>query len=79
MAETSPKVWQFVADSVQEWGFSGRHYLPVFGEPLSKNALDHFCIKARDEAGIVADARLHELRYTHTRNGTFKGESLHMT
>ena len=27
MAETSPKVWRFVADFVQEWGFSGRHYL----------------------------------------------------
>ena len=29
MADTSPKVWRFVADFVQEWGFSGRHYLGV--------------------------------------------------
>ena len=26
-ADTSPKVWRFVADFVQEWGFSGRHYV----------------------------------------------------
>ena len=26
-AETSPIVWRFVADFVQEWGFSARHYL----------------------------------------------------
>ena len=25
VAETSPKVWRFVGDFVQEWGFSDRH------------------------------------------------------
>ena len=34
------------------------------GEPLTKNALYHFWLKARDEAGIVADARLHDLRHS---------------
>ena len=29
MAETSPKVWRFVANFVQEWGFSARHYLDL--------------------------------------------------
>ena len=29
MAETSPEVSRFVADIVQEWGFSARHYLPA--------------------------------------------------
>ena len=34
MAETSPEVWRFVADFVQEWGFSARHYLRHFARLL---------------------------------------------
>ena len=29
MAQTSPNVWRFVADSARKWGFSGSHYLPT--------------------------------------------------
>ena len=27
VAQTSPNVWRFVADSARKWGFSGSHYL----------------------------------------------------
>ena len=27
VAQTSPNVWWFVADSARKWGFSGSHYL----------------------------------------------------
>lgn len=46
-------------------------------EPLDKNAL--YWIKARDQAGIVADARLHDLRHSHASHAIMKGESLHVT
>ena len=42
-----------------EWVFPGRGG----DEPLTKNHLHYFWTKARDMAGIVADARLHDLRH----------------
>ena len=47
-------------------------------EPLTKNDLYSFWIKARDAAGIVADARLHDLRHAHASHAVMNGESLHV-
>ena len=43
------------------WVFPGRGE----DEPLNKHDLYGFWLKARDAAGIVADARLHDLRDAH--------------
>ena len=48
-------------------------------EPINKNALYYFWIKLRDQAGIVADARLHDLRHFHASHAIMSGESLHVT
>ena len=48
-------------------------------EPLTKNALYWFWLKVRDLAGIVADARLHDLRHAHASYAVMNGESLHVT
>ena len=57
-----------------EWVFPGA--LP--GCPLSEQALYDFWRRVRDEAGIVADARLHDLRHSHASHAIMNGESLHM-
>ncbi len=57
-----------------EWVFPGRDE----DEPLDKNDLYGFWIKARDAAGIVADARLHDLRHAHASHAVMNGESLHV-
>ena len=46
--------------------------------PLGKNEPYGFWIKARDAAGIVADARLHGLRHAHASHAVMNGESLHV-
>ena len=46
---------------------------------MTKNALYHFWLKARDEAGIVADARLHNLRHSYASHAIMTGERLHIT
>lgn len=56
------------------WVFPGA--LP--GRPLSKQALYEFWRRVREEAGIVADARLHDLRHSHASHAVMNGESLHM-
>ncbi len=57
-----------------EWVFPGRN-----GDgPLSKNELNYFWTRARDEAGIVTDARLHDLRHAHASHAVMNGESLHV-
>ena len=43
------------------------------------NALYWFWLKVRDQAGIVADARLHDLRHSHASHAVMGGESLHVT
>ena len=58
-----------------EWVFPGRGD----DEPLNKNDLWSFWIKTRDAAGIVADARLHDLRHAHASHAVMNGESLHVT
>lgn len=45
---------------------------------MSEGALYGFWSGVRDEAGIVADARLHDLRYSHASHAIMNGESLHM-
>ena len=57
-----------------EWVFPGKDE----DEPLNKNDLWTFWIKTRDAAGIVADARLHDLRHAHASHAVMSGESLHV-
>ena len=57
-----------------EWVFPGKSG----DEPLSKNVLYWFWRKTRDAAGIVADARLHDLRHAHASHAVMNGESLHI-
>ena len=56
------------------WVFPGRGE----DEPLNKDDLYKFWIEARDAAGIVADARLHDLRHSHASHAVMNGESLHV-
>ncbi len=57
-----------------EWVFPGEKG----DEPLSTDYLWRFWTKARDAAGIVADARLHDLRHVHASHAVMNGESLHV-
>ncbi len=45
---------------------------------MTKHILYWFWVKARDMAGIVADARLHDLRHAHASHAVMNGESLHV-
>ena len=58
-----------------EWVFPGDEG----NGPLSTDDLWKFWIKARDAAGIVADARLHDLRHAHASHAVMNGESLRVT
>ena len=57
-----------------EWVFPG----DKGNGPLSTDDLWRFWIKAREAAGIVADARLHDLRHSHASHAVMNGESLHV-
>ena len=57
-----------------EWVFSGT----APKGHMSEGVLYWFWNKVRDEAGIVADARLHDLRHSHASHAIMNGESLHM-
>ena len=57
-----------------EWVFPGT----AAEGHMSEGALYWFWLKLRDEAGIVADARLHDLRHSHASHAIMNGESLHM-
>ena len=46
--------------------------------PLTSNELHYFWTTTRDAAGIVADARLHDLRHAHASHAVMNGESLHV-
>ena len=43
---------------------------------MSTNELYHFWTSTRAAAGIVADARLHDLRHAHASHAVMNGESL---
>ena len=49
------------------------------GRPLGDATLFRFWRQMRDEAGIVGDARLHDLRHSHASHAIMNGESLHMS
>ena len=57
-----------------EWVFPGKSE----DKPLSKHVLYDFWLGVRDAAGIVADARLHDLRHAHASHAVMNGESLHV-
>ena len=62
------------ASASGEWVFPGEN-----GDgPQDKNDLYQFWLKARDADGIVADARLHDLRHAHASYAVMNGESLHV-
>ena len=46
--------------------------------PLSKNSLYYFWTATRDVAGIVVEARLHDLRHAHASYTVMSGESLYV-
>ena len=52
---------ELTTSALGEWAFPD----PSMGQPMNRNTLCHFWLKARDEAGIVADARLYDFRYSH--------------
>ncbi len=62
------------ATAFGEWVFSSDNRKG----PLNENELYWFWIKTRDAAGIVADARLHDLRHSHASHAVMNGESLHV-
>ncbi len=64
LAETASGEWVFPGDKGDG--------------PLGTDDLWRFWIKARDAAGIVADARLHDLRNAHASHAVMNGESLHV-
>ena len=57
-----------------EWVFPGKDA----AGPLGVNKLYWFWKRTRDAAGIVADARLHDLRHAHASHAVMNGESLHV-
>ena len=57
-----------------EWVFPGT----ASEGHMSEGALYLFWCGVRDQAGIAADARLHDLRHSHASHAIMNGESLHM-
>ena len=45
---------------------------------MTSNELQYFWTTTRDAVGIVADARLHDLRHAHASHAVMNGESLHV-
>ena len=75
LGEAARKLLDTLVDSASgEWLFPGEYE----DEPLTEGALYWFWTKARGMAGIVADARLHDLRHAHASHAVMNGESLHV-
>ena len=73
LGEAAQEMLDGPADTASgEWVFPGEDG----DEPLTKSALYWFWTKARDMAGSVADARLHDLRHAHASHAVINGESL---
>ena len=75
LGEAARTLLTSLADTASgEWVFPGEN-----GDgPLTDGALYWFWTRARDMAGIVADARLHDLRHSHASHAVMNGESLHV-
>ena len=75
LGEAARALLNALADTASaEWVFPDES-----GEaPLIDGALYCFWTKARDMAGIVADARLHDLRHSHASHAVMNGESMHI-
>ncbi len=75
MSEAARALLASIAETATgEWVFPGGKR----DGPLSTNDLWAFWTKARDAAGIVAPARLHDLRQAHASHAVMNGESLHV-
>lgn len=75
LGEAARKLMESLAGKASgEWVFPGKSG----EEPLSESALYGFWKKARDTAGIVSDARLHDLRHSYASHAVMIGESLHV-
>lgn len=66
-------------DGLAETASGGRVFPGGKGNgPLSADDLWAFRTRARNAAGIVADARLHDLRHARASHAVMNGESLHV-
>ena len=75
LGEAARKVLDHLSNTRSgEWVFPGS----VAGHPLSETALRSFWRSLRDDAGIEADAWLHDSRHSHASHAITNGESLHM-
>ena len=75
LGEAARELLNSLAESASgEWVFPGEDG----DEPLTNHALYKLWLKARDMAGIVEDARLHDLRHSHASHAVMNGESLHV-
>ena len=75
LGESARKLLADLAETASgKWVFPGK----CGDEPLTKGDLYSFWLKVRDAAGIVADARLHDLRHAHASHAVMNGESLHV-
>ena len=75
LGEAARKIIEVLGDTANgEWVFPNE----TGDRPLTKGALYWFWTKARDMAGIVSDARLHDLRHAHASHAVMNGESLHV-
>jgi len=75
LGEAARELLASIAETASgEWVFPGKSG----DEQLGENDLYWFWIKTRDAAGIVADARLHDLRHSHASHAVMNGESLHV-
>ena len=76
LAEATQEPLDGLAETASgEWVFPGSKE----NGPLRSHDLWTFWTKARGAAGIVADARLHDLRHAHASHAVMNGESLHFT
>ena len=75
LREAARKLLDGLADSASgEWVFPGAN-----GDgPLTDGALYEFWTKARDLAGIAADARIHDLRHSHASHSVMNDDNLHV-
>ena len=75
LGEAARELLNSLADTAsEEWVFPSDQGIG----PLSANELWRLWTKARDAAGIEADARLHDKRHAHASHAVMNGENLHV-